>query len=500
VGEPLRPDVARGGRRAGGRAGGALTWRVRLASGVRLRRVRGRAFVVDHRPLAVIEVRPAALRLLTRLRAGRDVLVPDPRPAELRLLRRLGDAGLAELRPVAADLPAVSVIVPVRGRPRELAACLASLAALRYPRDRLEVIVVDDASAPPAVAPAGVRLVRLRRPAGAAGARNAGASAARHGLLAFLDSDCVAEPGWLEALVPELADPEVAAAGGRIGPAAERSWLERYEAVRSPLDLGRTRASVRPGQPVPYLVTANMVVRRSDFEAAGGFDVALRYGEDVDLCWRLHGAGRRLVYEPAGRVRHRHRGRPTAFASTRAGYAGSEAVLLARHPEGGRWLGFTPGMAAAALSGLGAVLGRPRLLAAGALVLGLETAATAGRLRRLGVPRRWSVPALVRGQASGFYWAARQITRYYGAPATVAALSSRRSRPRLLLALAMLELAPAMADWWRLRPHLRLPEFLLAYVLDDVVYQYGLLRSCLRERTLAPLRVRLRMFGDRRSS
>ncbi|HEY4028235.1 MAG TPA: hypothetical protein VGO86_17545, partial [Candidatus Dormibacteraeota bacterium] len=89
---------------------------------------------------------------------------------------------------------------------------------------------------------------------------------------------------------------------------------------------------------------------------------------------------------------------------------------------------------------------------------------------------------------------------YYGGPAAVAALSFRRSRPWLLAALAMLELAPAVADWWRLSPRQSLPAFLAAYVLDDVCYQYGLLRSCLRDRTLAPLRVQLRMIGGRRST
>lgn len=463
---------------------------------MRLRRAGGRAFVVRERPLAVLEVRPGALRLLDPLMAGGEV-VTSPRPAELRFLRQLADIGLLELRPCAGDRPAVSVIVPVRDRPRELAACLASLAALQYPRDRLEVVVVDDGSEQPAAVPDGVRLVRLPRSAGAAAARNTGARAARSELLAFLDSDCQAEPGWLEALVPELADPEVAAAGGRVGPANESSWLERYDAVRSPLDLGPARSTARPGQPVPYLVTANMVVRRSDFESVGGFDPALRWGEDVDLCWRLHAAGRRIVYEPAGRVLHRHRGGVREFLRTRADYAGSEAVLAERHRAGGRWLGFSAGMAAALVGGAAALLGRPRLLAAGALALGLETTATTAMLGELGVTQRRAAAGLLRGQGTGLYWGARQLMRYYGAPAAVAALSFRPARWRLLAALAAIELVPAVADWWRLRPRQGLPAFAAAHVLDDAAYQYGLLRGCLRARTLAPLRMELRLVGRR---
>lgn len=479
---------------------GHLSWRCQLSRGVRVRRIGPRVFVVAERPLTVLEVRPQALPLLRRLPPGREVTLPPPRPAELRLLRQLADAGLLELRPDGAGeprVPTVAVVVPVRDRPRELAACLASLEALRYPRELLEVVVVDDGSATPVAVPGGVRLVRLPRSRGPAAARNAGARAASSELLAFLDSDCLADPGWLEALAPELQDPEVAAAGGRVAPAAERSWLERYEAVRSPLDLGPARAGARPGRPVSYLVTANLVVRRTDFEAIGGFDDRLRWGEDVDLCWRLHEAGRRLVYQPAGRVRHRHRAGVTAFAATRAGYAGSEAGLLARHPDAGRWLGFSPGLAAVVLGGAGAVLGRRRLLVAGALTLAVETAATAHRLRPLGVPRRRAVPALLRGQAAGLYWAARQLIRYYGGLAAVGALSSGRARGRLIVAVAAVAAAPALADWWRLRPRQGPLAFLAASALDDAAYQFGVLRGCLLGRTIAPLRVALRLIGRR---
>jgi mycofactocin glycosyltransferase len=493
VGEPGPADRARLTR-------GLPPWRCRLAAGVELRRIGRRVFVVGERPLTVVEVRPAALRVLGRLSPGAEVELPALRPAELRLLRRLDDAGLVALRPSPVASPSVTIVVPVRDRPGELADCLASLRGVRHPRHLLDVVVVDDGSARPSAVPAGVRLVRLPHSIGPAGARNAGARAARGDVLAFLDSDCVAEPGWLEALLPELADPEVAAVGGRIAAASERTWLERYEAVRSPLDLGAVRAAAGPGRAVPYLVTANLVVRRTDFEAAGGLDEGLRWGEDVDLCWRLHRAGRRLVYQPAGQVRHRHRGGIRAFAATRASYARSEADLLARHPEGERWLALSAGGAALVLGGLGALFGRPRLLAAGALALAVETAAAAGRLAPLGVPRRRAAEALLRGQASALYWVARQVTRYNGWVLVVAALSQRRARGRLLGALAAVWAAPAIADWRRLSPGQSMPAFLAAQLLDDTAYQYGLLHGCWQAGTLLPLRARLRLTGRRQPS
>jgi len=457
-----------------------------------------RTFIVSERPLTVLEVRPRALRLLARLPPGEEVTLDVVTESELRFLRQLSGARLLELRPVATSWPSVTVVVPVRDRQAELADCLGSLAQVRY-RGNLEVVVVDDGSSPPAAVSPGVRLVRLPRSMGPAAARNAGAAECGSELVAFLDSDCMAEPDWLEALVPELADAAVAAAGGRVVAAAEGAWLERYEAVRSPLDLGTTRAAAQPRAPVPYLVTANLVVRRSAFKAAGGFDPALRCGEDVDLCWRLSAAGHRLSYQPAGRVRHRHRSEPGAFVWTRIRYAASEVSLLRRHPANGRWLGFSPGMGAALAGALGALLGRPRLIVAAAVALGLEVAATAGKLQPLGVPRRRSTAALLRGHASGFYHLGRQLARYYGGPATLLALASgRRRRRRLLLALAAAELVPAVVDWRRLQPRLALPAFIGAWVLDDAAYQAGLLLGCLRQRSPAVLGVELRLMGARR--
>lgn len=495
MGEPEPVDQDAGVREHNRLTGPA--WRCRLAPGVRLRSVADRAFIVSERPLAVVEVRPRGRRLLAGLPPGEEVLLAGPGPAELRFLRRLAAVGLVELQPVPTTWPSITVVVPVRDRPAELAGCLESVARVRYPGS-MEVLVVDDASEEPVTVPVGVRLVRLPRSVGPGSARNAGAAACGTELLAFLDSDCVAEPNWLDTLVPELADPAVAAAGGRILPAAERGWLERYEAVRSPLDLGSGPASARPQAPVPYLVTASLVVRRGAFEAVGGFDPALRCGEDVDLCYRLSAAGHRLVYRPASQVRHWHRATPLAFARTRATYATTEAPLLRRHPGGRRWLGFSPGIAAAAVGALGALLSSPRLLLAGGLALGLEMTTNVEKLGRLGVPVASAAPALMRGHGIGLYHVARQLARYYGLPAALLALAAgRRHRRRLLLALAAAELVPAVIDWRRLRPRLSLPRFVAAWLLDDAAYQAGLLLGCLRERSAAPLGLELRLLDGR---
>ncbi|HLH68473.1 MAG TPA: mycofactocin biosynthesis glycosyltransferase MftF [Candidatus Dormibacteraeota bacterium] len=471
------------------------TFRCRLSPGTRVEWRDGRCLVVRERPLAVVELREAGARLLEAVRQGRTLV---PSQAERALLHRLEALGLAELRPVPRSWPRVTVVVPVRDRPAQLAACLASLRRLRYPPDRLEVVVVDDGSRSPLPPLGQARLVRLPVPRGPAAARNAGAREARGEVLAFVDSDCQAEEGWLEELITELARSGVAAAGGRVAASRERGWLERYEAVRSPLDLGAQPASVLPRGRVPYLVAACLAVRRADFETVGGFDERLRHGEDVDLCWRLASRGRRIVYQPLAVVRHDHRGRLRDFVLTRARYAASEAALLRRHPGGHRWLSLSPGAAAAVVGMLAALLGRPRPAALGGLALAAETAVAVRQLEDLGISPRRGLGALAAGQAAGLYHLCRQLCRYYGLPAlSLALLAGRARRRRLLLGLGAAALVPALADWYRLRPSLSPPAFAAASLLDDLAYQSGLWLGCLRERTIAPLLTELRLIPGR---
>ena len=100
--------------------------------------------------------------------------------------------------------PLFSVVIPTYGRPRQLTACLQSLARLDDSRGAFEVIVVDDGSETPpqaAIAAAGVRLdvaLLQQSHAGPAAARNAGALKARGAFLAFTDDDCQPAPDWLQ--------------------------------------------------------------------------------------------------------------------------------------------------------------------------------------------------------------------------------------------------------------------------------------------------------------
>src|SRR3970040_1290089 len=113
----------------------------------------------------------------------------------------------------------VSVIVPTRNRPEALERCVASLAAQVYPRECLEILVVNDGgvSVPKGnlEAAASVEVIAVPH-GGPATARNAGVARARGDILAFIDDDCVADPRWIGAMVARLAAHPDAAVGGRV--------------------------------------------------------------------------------------------------------------------------------------------------------------------------------------------------------------------------------------------------------------------------------------------
>ena len=440
-------------------------------------------------PVRVLRLTAAGARHVAGWWSGTPV--PD-NPRARVLARRLLDTGIAHPAGYAGAGPGpqdVTVVIPVRDRHGELARCLAGLA--RAPR----VIVVDDASRDPAAiariaAEAGARVLRRPVNGGPGAARNTGLAAADTPLVAFLDSDCVPSPGWLDVLLPYFADPAVGAAAPRIVPHERgRTWLARYEGASSTLDMGAHASIVRPGSRVPYVPGAALVVRKA---AAGtGFAEDMRVGEDVDFVWRLAAAGWTVRYEPAAAMPHQHRVRLGAWFARRKDYGTSAAVLELRHPGAVRPLylsGWT------ALAWLAAAAGWP---AAGAALTGTGIALLARRLARL-TGEDWPRPAartawqLATRLAGGGTLAAGRplgsaISRTWWPLALPAAVAVRRLR----LPLAALVLAPPLLDWLDRRPPLDPARYVAARLLDDVGYSLGVWQGCAGRRTIRPLLPRL---------
>lgn len=407
------------------------------------------------------------------------------------LARRLTDAGLAQPRPAARTGPAdVTVVVPAHGRAALLERCLAAQGC------RHRVVVVDDGTpdrteiARVAVAH-GARLVRLDQRAGPGAARNAGLAQVRTEFVAFLDSDCRPEDDWIEALAGHFADPLVAAVAPRIVAAdddARASSVRRYAAVRGSLDLGPTPSRVVPATRVSYVPTAALLVRRAALEdlsggAAGPFDPALRYGEDVDLIWRLHEAGWRVRYQPEVRIVHREPLSWPALLARRFRYGTSAGPLALRHPDSLAPLVLQPWNAVAVAALLNR---RPILAAAGVAASVLGTTRT---LRGVGLTGAGVLRPTLEAVQQTWLGSGRYLTQF-AAPALAAALLVR---PRPARAAAMLSLlaGPPVTEFLRSRPAMHPAAYLAGHLADDLAYGAGIYAGCLRARTTIPLRPRL---------
>ncbi len=450
----------------------------------RTRRRNGGTALLGGSPLRLMRLVPAAAAMLT----GDRLTVTDTRTATLAA--RLLDAGLAhpDLPPVTAvDVTAdVTVVIPVRDRTAGLARLLAALRADPQTAG-CPVLVVDDGSAEPSevaevarVARAG--LVRSAEARGPAAARNAGLRRVATPAVAFVDSDCVPEAGWLARLAGHLADPRLALVAPRIValPATSAGWVGRYEALASPLDMGPMPAAVAPRSAVSYVPSAALLARRAALGA--GFDESMPVAEDVDLAWRLRAAGWRIRYEPAARVAHDHRTRPEEWLRRRAFYGTGAALLARRHGAAVAPVVISPWSAAA--WGLALAGGRTGSVAAGALLAG----ATARLARRLAAPGQrppvvLAAALVLRGTAVSGRTLARAATRHHWPLAVASSLVFRQAR-RALAAVAVLD---AVLAWWPHHGVIGPVTFAAGRRLEDLGYGAGLWWGALRARDVRSL-------------
>jgi glycosyltransferase involved in cell wall biosynthesis len=192
----------------------------------------------------------------------------------------------------------VSVVIPVKDGRENLRRLLDSLDRLEFPRERLEIVVCDNGSSDGTPALAGERGCRVLDLPGLSisGLRNRGAKEARGDVLAFVDSDCAVVPGWIDAALPHLERPEVAAAGNYPSPPERSTWVQELWTLNH-----RLKPRVHEAA---WLPSMNLIVKREAFERVGGFDERLKTCEDVDLCYRLRERAGLIIWDEAIGVTH----------------------------------------------------------------------------------------------------------------------------------------------------------------------------------------------------
>lgn len=211
---------------------------------------------------------------------------------------------------------------------------LDSLAAQTLGRDQFELIVVDDGSGPEtgellreraALGDLDMRVVRHDAPSGPGGARNGGWPLARAPIVAFIDDDCVADPGWLAAGLRACAENPGALVQGRVDPNPDE--MAEYGPFSHTLSV--------PGT-TPWFETCNIFYPRALIERLGGFDeVAFRGhgGEDTDLGWRAVQSGAAAKFEPEALAFHAVERIGPLRMLRFAAHWDRTMLVFARHPE-----------------------------------------------------------------------------------------------------------------------------------------------------------------------
>ena len=209
------------------------------------------------------------------------------------------------------EQPFFSIIVPTFNRPTQLVTCLQSLACLDYPRERFEVIVVDDGSQTPLKTLAASFSNRLdiilipQSHGGPAKARNMGAKKAKGEFLAFTDDDCIPTANWLQTLSACFSGTRNVMIGGKTLNALPNNLYS----TATQLLIDYLYQYYNPYPDDAHFFTTNNLAMPSDlFRSVYGFDTAfpLAAGEDRDFCDRWLHFGKRVIYAPEVVVYHVH--------------------------------------------------------------------------------------------------------------------------------------------------------------------------------------------------
>ncbi len=229
------------------------------------------------------------------------------------------------------DVPTVTVIVLNYNGLKHLQSCFASLIRLDYPTDRLELMLVDNASSDGSVEYVRqtypqVKIVQNTENLGFAAGNNVGARAASGQYVVFLNNDMWVDSQLIRGLIKAVqSDPKVVCAGAKI-----LNWDgSQFDFAGSAAHFAGYAYQVGMGKmfspdefneikPMLFACGGAMMIDRQVFLEAGGFDEDyFIYYEDLDLGWRLWILGYKVVFAPDAVVNHWHHGTMDSFSDFR---------------------------------------------------------------------------------------------------------------------------------------------------------------------------------------
>ena len=243
----------------------------------------------------------------------------------------------------------VSIVIPTKNEGDVLEKCLNSIRNLDYPKDKIEVIIVDGHSRDNTVELAkkyGCKVV-FEEFGTRGGACNLSVRNAKGEYIAFTDADCVVRKDWMKNLIKHFNSNEIASVGGpNITPEDDTEFAKCVGAVLSFLSKPGSRYGLNIDKVIETFHNSgcNVAYRKNAIEEAGGFNEKLVTCEDEELDYRIKEKGYKILYTPNAKVYHYRRPTWEGFYKQAYKYAIGRMQAIKLHRKIGRWFHYVPPM------------------------------------------------------------------------------------------------------------------------------------------------------------
>ena len=241
----------------------------------------------------------------------------------------------------------VSIIIPTKNNGDIIEKCLSSIKNLDYPKEEIEIIIVDGHSTDDTVEIAkkyGCKIV-YEDIGTRGGACNIGVKTAKGEFIVFTDADCVVPKDWLGNLIKHFNSEKVACVGGpNITPEDDTEFAKCVGVVLSFLSKPGSRYGLEANEVIETFHNSgcNVAYRKNAIEEAGWFNEKLVTCEDEELDYRIKEKGYKILYTPNAKVYHYRRPTWKRFCKQAYKYAVGRMQAIKLHWKMGKWYHYTP--------------------------------------------------------------------------------------------------------------------------------------------------------------